>query len=107
MNTPGTRGSDAITAAGLGPRCDGQLVLIYFGAAATEGLEPAALKDQLAPTESLRSRVGKKHQHHVAAQAGIAWSADKSEVALVELFEPGDLASWQSRFYEEPPPFRK
>jgi hypothetical protein len=84
-----------------------ELALIYFGSDAVEGLVPGALAAEYSPTLALRSRVGKKHSHHVAAQAGLAWSADKGEVALIELFAPQPAESWQALWYEEPPPFRK
>jgi hypothetical protein len=86
---------------------DGQLALIYFPEPAVQSLDKNALAARFEPAHSERSRVGKQFMHHVAAGAGVAWSADSSEVGLLELFEPGTVEVWKKRWYEEVTPYRK
>jgi hypothetical protein len=82
-----------------------QLLLIYVSG--VEGLDPEALAAQFPPEVALRSRAGKTYEHQVAPAAGVAWSENGEEVAFVEVFAPCSLESWRTRFYTEPPAFRK
>lgn len=81
---------------------DGKVVLATV--ASVDG-SPEDLPDSLGPADAvLRSRAGKRWQHHVHAGAGVAFSTDLAGVglALVEVFEPCSSEQYLATLYEDP-----
>ena len=88
---------------------DKQLVLIYLGDdAALQHFDAQKLQADLGEAAAvLRSRAGKKAQHYVYPQQGIAFSAERATVAFLEIYPAQPLETYKSTLYKEPPVFRK
>jgi hypothetical protein len=88
---------------------DGKFVMLYVGKSKElEQLDPKALQDNMGePSIRLRSRAGKRFNHYVYPEKGVAFSADHNGVRFLEIFPPTSLEAYKSEIYEEPPPFIK
>lgn len=76
--------------------------------AALAALDPKDLRAELgAPREMLASRAGKEYTHFVYPERGIAFSANRDEVVLLEIFPPTTLAHYKQELYLDPGPFVK
>jgi hypothetical protein len=86
-----------------------KFVMLYVGKSKElEQLDSKVLQDNLGGSGiRLRSRAGKRFNHYVYPEKGVAFSADQNGVRFLEIFPPTSLEAYKSEIYEEPPPFIK
>ncbi|WP_041233032.1 hypothetical protein [Cylindrospermum stagnale] len=88
---------------------DGKLVMLYVGDhEQVEQLDPKVLEEKLGGRGiRLRSRAGKRFNHYVYPDKGVAFSADSQSVSFIEIFPPTSIEAYKADIYEEVPPFIK
>ena len=88
---------------------DGRAQMVYIpSGAAIEGLTTDELEAELGGEGTrLRSRAGKKFNHYVHPDKGVAYSSDTRHVRFIEVFPPCSLESYKEDIYREPPTFKR
>jgi hypothetical protein len=86
----------------------GSAVMYISAPEALTGLGTDSLRRELgAPAAMLPSRAGKSYTHAVYPEHGVAFSADNTNVAFIELFPATTLERYQAEIYDRPEPFTK
>lgn len=83
-----------------------RLAMIYLGAGALAGVDPAILEPALGEPEAvLASRAGYNSTIRVFATKGVAFSSDDADVEFLEVFPPTTLDRYVAEVYEDPGEF--
>jgi len=85
---------------------DKRVEMVYVPQRALQDITAKEIKSLIkGRTKSLRSRAGKEYTHVVDADDGVAFSADKDEVVILEVFPPRSFKKYEEEIYEDPGEF--
>ncbi len=83
-----------------------ELVMVYVPRRSLTGLAPGALEAELGrPDALLPSRAGADSSFHVYPERGIAFSANRDTVEMLEVFPPTTLDAYKTQIHYDPGEF--